>query len=174
MVIDNIGGMALRRILFGAFLGLSSCVVTAFAQGPIQPVQWSGSAKPGTPLKRGSKVVIELSAEVQGGWHVYGLSQAGGGPTPLRVTIDENEIVHRTGAVSGTPPLKKHDPSFDLETESYVGSFALHLPVQVIDHPAAGKQAISVAVRFQACSDRTCLPPRTVHVSVPIEVLAGA
>lgn len=174
MVIDNVGSVVVRRILLAAFLGLSSCIATAVAQGPIQPVQWSGSAKPGTQLKHGSKVVLELCAEIQGGWHVYGLSQAGGGPTPLRVTLDENEIVHSTGAVSGRPPLKKHDPSFDLETESYVGSFSLHLPVQVNDHPAGGKQVISVAVRFQACSDRTCLPPKTVHIAVPIDILTGA
>ena len=173
-MIDNVGGAVVRRILLGAFLSLSSCIATAVAQGAIQPVQWSGSTKPGTPLKHGSKVVIELSAAVQGGWHVYGLSQAGGGPTPLRVTIDENEIVHNAGAVSGTPPLKKHDPSFDLDTESYVGSFSLQLPVQVNDHPAAGKQVIPVAIRFQACSDRTCLPPKTIHIVVPIEVLAGS
>ena len=172
-VINHAGGVAVRRILFGVFLGLSFCGEMSNAQGPIQPVQWSGSAKPGTPLKRGSKVAIELSAEVQSGWHVYGLSQAAGGPTPLQVTLDPNEIVRSAGAVSGTPPLKKHDSSFDLETESYLGSFALHVPVQVNDHSAAGKQVISVAIRFQACSDRTCLPPRTVHVSVPVEILSG-
>jgi hypothetical protein len=173
-MIDSVSGAVFRRILFGAILGISFCIVTAAAQGPIQPVQWSGSAKPGTPLKRGSKVAIELSAEVQGGWHVYGLSQVPGGPTPLRVTMDENDVVHSVGATSGTAPVRKHDPSLDLETESYTGSFALHFPAQVNDHPDPGKQVISVAVRFQACSDRTCLPPRTVHVSVPIEILPGS
>lgn len=171
--IDNAGGVVFRRMLFSIFLGLSFFSLISNAQGPIQPVQWSGSAKPGTPLKRGSKVAIELSAEVQSGWHVYGLSQAAGGPTPLQVTLDPNEIVRSAGAVSGTPPLKKHDSSFDLETESYLGTFTLSVPAQVNDHPAAGKQVVSVAVRFQACSDRTCLPPRTVHVSVPIEILSG-
>ena len=173
-MIDSSSGSVLRRILFCAFLGIYFCIVTAAAQGPVQPVQWSGSAKPETSLKQGSKIAIELSGEVQGGWHVYGLSQVSGGPTPLRVTIDENEIIHSTGPVSGSPPVKKHDPSLDLETESYTGSFALHLPAQVNDHLPAGKQVISVAVRFQACSDRTCLPPRTVHVSVPIEIVPGA
>ena len=173
VAIDNAGGVIFRRMLFSVFLGLSFLSMTSNAQGPIQPVQWSGSVKSGTPLKHGSKVAIELSAKIQSGWHVYGLSQAAGGPTPLQVTLDPNEIVRSAGAVSGTPPLKKHDSSFDLETESYLGSFALYLPAQVNDHPTAGKQVVSVAVRFQACSDRTCLPPRTVHVSVPIEILSG-
>lgn len=173
-VINSASGAVPRRILFWAFLGMYFCILTAAAQGPVQPVQWSGSAKPETSLKRGSKVAIELFAEVQGGWHVYGLSQASGGPTPLRVTIDENDGIRSLGSVSGTTPVRKHDPSLDLETEFYTGSFVLHLPAQVTDHPVAGKQVISVAVRFQACSDRTCLPPRTVHVSVPIEIVPGA
>jgi len=159
-----------RRMVF---VGLSFCAVAAVAQGPIQPVQWSGSVKQGSVLKRGNKLSIELSAEVQDGWHVYGFSQSPGGPIPLKITIDENEVLRSAGQASGTAPVKKHDAALDLDTESYTGAFTLRLPAQVNDHPATGKQAVSVVVRFQACSDRTCLPPKTVHVAIPVEILPG-
>jgi DsbC/DsbD-like thiol-disulfide interchange protein len=116
---------------------------------------------------------VALSAEIQDGWHVYGLGQLPGGPTPLRVTIDENEIVQATGNVTGSAPQKKHDPSFDLETQLYTHSFALQVPTEVKPHTANGKQLIPVNVHFQACSERICLPPRTVHLSVPIEISDG-
>jgi DsbC/DsbD-like thiol-disulfide interchange protein len=125
---------------------------------------------PKTAVKPGTSIVIELPAEVQEGWHVYGLAQLPGGPTPLRLTLDANEIVQVAGATSGTVPAKKHDAAFDLDTEVYEGSFALHLPVQIKQHPVAGRNLVSVSVRFQACNDRVCLPPRIVHVSVPIEI----
>ena len=143
--------MRLRRFHFWFILGICLCVAV-IAQGPIQPVQWGGSVA--------TKV----------GWNVYGLVQPSGGPTPRHVALDDNEAAQAAGAVSGTAPTRKHDPSLDLETQVYTRSFILHLPVQVKQHPAAGKQSVSVSVRFQACSDRICLPPRTVHVPVPIEI----
>jgi DsbC/DsbD-like thiol-disulfide interchange protein len=165
--------MRFRRIHLCSLLGLCLCGMSA-AQGPIQPVQWSSAAVPKAPVKPGTKIAIELSAEVQEGWHVYGLTQVSGGPTPLRVLLDENGTVQTAGAASGAAPVKKHDSSFNLDTELYIHSFSLHLPVQVKRNASTGKQSIPVSVRFQACSDRICLPPRTVHLTVPIEILPGA
>jgi hypothetical protein len=115
--------------------------------------------------------VIEVTAAIDEGWHVYGLEQSPGGPTPLRATLDENEVVQAAGAPSGSPPTKQHDSSFNLETETYTRSFVLRLPAQVKPHAAAGKQLAPVSVRFQACNDRICLPPRTVHLSAPVEIV---
>jgi hypothetical protein len=47
----------------------------------------------------------------------------------------------------------------------------VHVPVQVSQQAAAGRQLIPVSIRFQTCSDRECQPPKTIHLSVPIEVL---
>lgn len=170
---ERVVGLDLRRIACGLVFGLSLCSA-ALAQGPIQPVQWAGSAIPKTPVKQGNKIEIDLSAEVQEGWHVYGLTQAPSGPTPLRVTLDENGVVQILAVESGTAPVKKHDPSFDLETEFYPQSFSLRIRTQVKQNPAVGNQFIPVSIRFQACNDRMCLPPRTAHLSVPIEILPGS
>jgi DsbC/DsbD-like thiol-disulfide interchange protein len=161
--------MKSHRIKLGFYPGLLLCGVT-IAQGPIQPVQWSSAAFPRGPIRPGSKIAIELSAEIQDGWHVYGLTQVSGGPTPLRVSIDENGTTRAAGAALGTPPIKKHDPSFNLDTEVHSHLFSIHLPVQVKHHATAVDQTVPVSVRFQTCSDRTCLPPRTVHLTVPVEV----
>jgi hypothetical protein len=154
------------------FLGICLNAI-AIAQAPIQPVQWTGSIAPETPIEPRRKATIEVGATIQEGWHVYGLDQVSGGPTPLHVALDVNEVVQAAGAIKGTAPVKRHDPSFDLETQVYSHSFTLQIPVQVKEHPTAGKQAVSVSVHFQACNDRICLPPRTVHVTVPIEISPG-
>jgi hypothetical protein len=162
--------MQLRRIQFGLVLSLYLCGLSE-AQGPIQPVRWSASTISYRPVKPEKGIAIELSAEVEDGWHVYGLTQVPGGPTPLRVALDENESAQLAGPISGTDPVRKHDPSFDLETQFYLHAFSVHIPVQLKQHLSLGTQPVPVSVRFQACSDRTCLPPRTVHLSVPIEIL---
>ena len=161
--------MKLRTCELWLLVSLCLCAASA-AQAPVQPVQWTGAVTPKTAVKPGTSIDIELSAEVQEGWHVYGLTQLPGGPTPLRVSVDANEAARGTGAATGTAPLKKHDTAFDLDTEVYERSFALHLPVQVDEHAAARRQTVPVSVRFQSCNDRVCLPPRTVHISVPIEI----
>ncbi len=152
----------------GLVVSLCLCVGGA-AQVPVQPVQWAGAAVPKTAARVETTIIIELSAEVQEGWHVYGLTQLSGGPTPLRVTLDANEVVQVAGVTSGSAPVKKHDAAFDLDTELYDRSFTLHLPAQINQNVAVGTKLVSVSVRFQACNDRVCLPPRTIHAPVPID-----
>jgi hypothetical protein len=161
--------MAFRGIQNSLALSMSLCW-TSLAQTPSQVVQWSGAIPSKPPIRGGSRASIELAADVQSGWHVYGLGQVPGGPTPLRVTVDENDLVQAAGATSGTPPIRHHDSSFNVKTEIYTQRFALHVPVQVKQHPVSGQQEIPVSIRFQACNDRMCLPARTVHLSVPIEL----
>jgi DsbC/DsbD-like thiol-disulfide interchange protein len=155
------------RIQFTLLFGTALCAVSS-AQVSNETVQWTASVISTSPVKHGSNATLELSAEVREGWHVYALTQPTGGPTALRITLDQNEVAQVAGAPSGTAPERKHDPSFDLETESYTHAFALRLPVYV-KRSAGGAQLLPISVRFQACSDRECLPPRTVHLSVPVE-----
>ncbi len=165
--------MASRRASLALLLGAGVSAV-GVAQVPYQTVQWSASVTSKTALKHGTQATLVLSAEVLDGWHVYSLTQPPGGPTALRVAVDENAIVRAAGRPSGSPPEKKYDPSFDLETQFYAGSFTLHIPVRLKEHAAAGWQSIPVSVRFQTCNGRECQPPRTIHLSASVEVAPGA
>jgi hypothetical protein len=136
-------------------------------------VHWTLSVKSATTITRGSTATLDLSGDVQDGWHVYGFEQHAGGPTPLKVTLDENAVATAAGALSGTGAEKVLDLHFGFETQLYTHPFIVHLPVRVDRELAPGRQLIPVSVRFQACSDRECLLPRTVHLSVPIDVLAA-
>jgi Disulphide bond corrector protein DsbC len=131
----------------------------SFAQ-PAPVVQW-------TAVIDGKASALELSATVQEGWHVYAASQLPGGPTPLRVTLEEGAGAKLTGVASGTVPEKRHDTSFDLDTEFYTHAFSLHLPIAWRTSQVSAT-SLTLAVRYQTCSDRECQPPRTVHLSVPV------
>jgi hypothetical protein len=161
------------KIRLGLVLGMCLSNMSV-AQGPVQPVEWSASSSPQAPVKRGISVTIEVTASVQEGWHVYGLVQVADGPTPLLATLYENATAEAAGAVSGTDPIKRQDPSFNLETQFYEKAFSLHIPARIKKQAAVGRQLIPVSVRFQSCNDSVCLPPRTVHLSVPVEVDADA
>jgi thiol:disulfide interchange protein DsbD len=158
-------------------LNIRTCLVSTYflcavgsAQAPLQPVSWAASIAK-NDLKQGTRTTLDVKADIQDGWHVYGLNQAADGPTPLYIAIDENDIAQSAGAVSATKPMKQRDASFGIETETYTHSLVLHLPVQVKQHAPSGDQSVSVSVRFQSCNDRICLPPKTVRLAAPIVVL---
>jgi len=162
--------LRLGTLLLAGLGGLHGAV----AQAPEDTVQWSASVSPPATLKRGSTGAIHLSADVLEGWHVYALAQPPGGPTPLRITLADNPIARIAGAASGTAPEQRHDPSFDLDTRFYPHSFVLSVPITVKPQAVVGAQSIPVDVHFQSCSERTCLPPKTIRLVVPVTVLAAA
>ncbi|MFL6603550.1 MAG: protein-disulfide reductase DsbD domain-containing protein [Steroidobacteraceae bacterium] len=139
------------RWLLLAFCG------TATAQTPDPRVDWAASWS--------NPVTLELTAHVEEGWHVYALTQRPGGPIPLRVSIDDNPVASPGAPPSGSTPETRLDPSFNLQTEFYTNSFAVHVPVSLKSNASAG-QSIPVSIRFQACSARECKPPKTVHLVV--------
>jgi DsbC/DsbD-like thiol-disulfide interchange protein len=163
----------LQRMQLGVFLGLCACA-TGSAQVPNQTVQWVATVAAPGGAKHGDAATLELSGEIQDGWHVYALTQPAGGPTALRVTLDDNTVADAAGTPSGSTPQKRHDPSFGLETRFYTHSFTVRLPVQLKQQSDGGRQLIPISVRFQTCSDRECQPPTTIHLSVPIDVLPDA
>jgi hypothetical protein len=175
MLISNVGRPFPRRPTAAllALIILTAVAEIAAADGPDDAVHWSASLASAATVTRGGTAIIDLSGEVGAGWHVYALDQHSGGPTPLKVTLDTNETAAPAGAVSGTAAETVHDTHFGFDTQLYTHSFVVHLPVKVGEQLPAGRQLIPISVRFQACSDRECLLPRTIHLSVPIEVPAA-
>jgi len=131
-------------------------------------VSWSVQPAAAT----GDRLKLIVSGTVQPGWHVYALKQAPEGPTPLLVTLDANTVATADGAVAGSAATKLRDPAFGLDTQFYASAFTLTVPVRLKSH-LAGNQAIPLSVRFQTCNGRVCQPPKTVHLSAPVNLQAG-
>jgi hypothetical protein len=144
-------------------------LVAAMSQGFAQPVplvQWSAVVKSADAGNGGGDASLELSAVVPEGWHVYAATQLPGGPTPLRVSLEDGANARLTGVASGTVPQKRHDKSFDLDTEFFTGAFTLRLPLVWLASRTAAP-LLPVEVRYQTCSERECQPPQTVHLAAP-------
>ena len=158
----------LRRVLVLLALFVPGAAL-AQADGPLGPstVSWSvqpAAAKPGAPLK------LTLTGTVAAGWHVYALKQLPGGPTPLLVTLETNNVATADGAPAGSPAKTVRDPAFDLDTQFYADAFSLTVPVRLNSQLPAGPQQVPVSVRFQTCNGRICQPPRTVHLSATVNL----
>jgi cytochrome c biogenesis DsbD-like protein len=164
--------LPLKTSIFWVFFSLSLSGV-ALAQAPEsgipETVSWSIAPQ---AAKAGGKLLLTLRGTVQDGWHVYSLKQAPDGPTPLLVSLGASDVIAAEGAVTESRAVKQRDPAFGLDTQFYEHAFTLTVPVR-LKPQVAGQQVVPVNVRFQTCNGRICQPPKTVHLSAPVNVQAG-
>ena len=160
---------ASTALALGASLWLAAAAV---AQPPEDPVQWSASLDSTPPISPGAAASVVVSGSIQDGWHVYALEQLPGGPTALKVSLADTPLATAAGAPQGSKPQKVHDKAFGLDTQLYIHTLTVRLPVRLAAAAAAGSQQLTVNVRFQSCRENECRPPKTVHLAVPVEVSA--
>ena len=164
------------RGLGSGVLGLLAAVAIAAAGGTAgaqeHPVVWSVTA-PTTAVARGAVVIVHLTARIDGGWHMYSLTQGPGGPVPAKITVAPGQPFTLADTVKGPAATKRFDPNFGLNVETYDAQATFAVPVRVGADAPRGPANISLSARFQTCNATLCLPPHSEHVTVPITISAA-
>jgi len=157
----------MRRVLL--FLSLAAC---AFAQTEsFNHVQWKMTLDSPTAAS-GATVLAHLEATVDDGWHMYSLSTPPG-PIPTTIaTVDGAAIANVT--FFEPPPIRKFDPNFQADTETYEGKQVFLARIELKKDVAPGDVTIAFKPRYQTCSGTQCIPPRTRDISAVLSVAAGA
>ncbi len=160
-----------RTILRFAALAAAVASVASIASAQADPVSWSASTK-ATRVRPGGSFSVQVVAAIADGWHLYSISQA---PPPIatRITVAKGQPFTTAGAVVGPPPHTAFDQSFGIDTEFYSENATFTLPAKAEANAPAGRTLVRVQAYYQSCNDTMCLPPKTVHMEVPVEV-AGA
>lgn len=147
-----------------------------FREGDCQtvndPVTWGVEATTGDHTVPGVTTTVRAAATIRDGWHVFGIGQPPGGPTPLKIALEHNAVARAGGQVSTSAAIRAHDASFNLVTEVFTHEFNITLPIVIQKNAAVGEGTIPVSIHYQSCSDRTCMPPRTIHLNAPMRALA--
>lgn len=109
-------------------------------------------------------VVLTVQATVQDSWYIYSMEQPENGPFPLRFRTPAGSGMS-VGRVTAPAPRVSYDQGFRMRVGKYYGKPVFSVPVTL----TATASAVSLEVRYQACNDNICLPPRTktVRVSLP-------
>ena len=136
----------------------------------LRPVHWNLVGESTRRLTVGRAVPITVQADIAKGWHIYSLNQKPGGPIPLRIQLVGAPDVIIRGVIDAPKPERLFDNNFGIETELYSGSPRFTLPVGVPGRAASGTRKVQVAARYQVCSDKLCLPPRTDSVGVTLKL----
>jgi thiol:disulfide interchange protein DsbD len=134
----------------------------------LDPIQWTLTTD-AAKAPPGAKVITHLTATAQPGWHLYSLSTPPGGPIPTTLAIASNPSV--TGFQIWQPkPERRFDPNFGLDVETFENQAVFIIPVELSKDAASGPLEITAQVRYQACDDKQCLPPRKKTASVSLTV----
>ena len=144
---------------------LALVFASPFLLAATTPTVTTWSAAPVVASTRGpGQATIRVRGTIISRWHVYSLSQKPGGPKPLSFSL-EPARGFSLGAARGPNPQRSFDPQFGIETETYSGSPEFTLPIRWTALPARTTE-LRIIVRYQACSDTLCLPPRKEAVTV--------
>src|SRR5579872_3993571 len=103
----------MRRLL--PVLLLTSC---AFAQSEkFNHVHWTLTFDQST-VAPGATILGRLEATVDPEWHMYSLTTPAGGPIPTTITNANTPAIEKL-TIFEPPPVRKFDPAFNLDTETY-------------------------------------------------------
>jgi thiol:disulfide interchange protein len=147
-------------------LGLIAAIAAASGQ-KLDPIQWSLTSEV-TKVPPGSSLPLHLKAKFQEGWHLYSLTTPQGGPIPTTAELAENLGV-KSSTLYQPPPIRQFDKNFNLDTETFEKEVDLPLKINLAPD-AKGTVELVANVRYQACNERQCLPPRKKTASFAVAI----
>lgn len=158
----------MRRV-YHLLLPVALCFlnVTLLPAAKEDPVQWTLTPAPGNAqVAPGNNVYFELKAAIEPGWHLYSPTTPPGGPIITRIKLAKNPAIP-SSRIYRPQPVRKVDPNFQLETETYTNS-ATFLIEAMTNQSATGTSTVDAIARYQACSDTKCLNPVQKRASTQI------
>ena len=158
-----------RTALFSA-LAVSAALVTGSAQAQ-DPVHWTAEIEEES-LAPGAKVTVAVKATIDAGWYIYSITQGEGGPVPSKISLSADQPFTLAGKVEGTKPVVKFDQNFQMQVEVHEGKVSYTVPIQVSAEVGADVSEMEVRARYQACTNRVCLPAQTEKISVPVKIVS--
>ena len=132
-------------------------------------VHWTARAAP-TSVHPGDTTRVSLRGVIDEFFHLYSTTQGPGGPFRTTITLLPTRRWTLVGRLRAPPPDTIPDGNFGIMSEVYDDSVAIGLTLRARADSAADDASPRIAVRYQACTTRYCLPPRTDTVVVPVVI----
>ena len=129
---------------------------------------FSLSLEPKSP-RAGEHARILVKGRVVEGWHIYSLVPADDefAPLPTKVTTESGRQMELVGPPYESNPVVAFDPVIGMELSYHENSFYFFQNLMLAE-TTSGNQPFSsnVSIRYQACSDKICLPPKTEKLTL--------
>ncbi len=140
----------------------------------LDPVSFTVDQHPPS-VQAGEPFAVQISATIEGKWHLYSILNApDAGPFPTQFFI-ESEAFYPTDYARESKAVIEFDPNFetDLGWHSKSAQFSLQMAFDPDLNGFGTSQDVRVRVRYQACDDVSCLPPKSKEVSFRIDIMGA-
>lgn len=121
-------------------------------------------------LKKGNHVVAEITFTVKDGFHVLADAGKEKSLVPLQIIMTSNQRV-----VIGEQTYPKSEPldllSNDFPFGVYSGEVVITINLSANSNSDLGEGTLEGQIIYQSCDDRTCFPPDSLRVSIPIKII---
>lgn len=118
--------------------------------------------------KAGTTVEFKLPLQLREGYHVNSNKPPDPYLVPLRLTWDSGPIT-AAEIIYPKPDFRKVD-FFAGSLPVFSGHFELLTRFKIQASVPPGLVNVAGKLRYQACNDRMCLPPKTIDVTLPVSV----
>ncbi len=170
----------MKRFLGGAFALIVLLATVGVAQAqfedpdiPDQVVELSVTLNPPDP-RPGEHVRLVANLKIHPGWHVYSVIPAEGDFAPIATSLqlDANPL-QAEGPLYESNPEVGEDPILEMLLAYHKDEARIFQNLQAPEAATAQALAVAGALRFQACSDRVCLPPEVLKFTATGQLTSG-
>ncbi len=118
-------------------------------------------------IRQGSEFRVALVAQIKAGYHI----QAPKPPEGFIATEFEVEAPKGFSVERIWYPPTEVKEVLGQKLPLYDGTQTFAALIRTDKSAKLGKSTLALKLRYQACDDKTCYPPRTITVTVPVEVV---
>ena len=120
--------------------------------------------------KKGSTVTVKLPAKMRDGYHCNSNTPSDEYLIPLKLTWASANGSLQTEVVKYPKPAMEKYPFSDKPLSVFSGSFDIVTDFKVAADAKPGQVTLTGKLKYQACNESMCLPPKTLDVQVPVIV----
>ena len=120
------------------------------------------------PAKRAATVQAKVKVLLQSGYHANSNTPSEDYLIPLKLTWTPGPLVSPVVAYP-KPQMEKYKFS-DKPISVFTGNFELTTTFKVPANAQVGPSIMAGKLRYQACNNKACFPPKTVEVKLPVQV----
>ena len=157
--------MVMRKIFFLFFISIISSYAQ-FGQSDLVKIKLS---QPTWKVDAGSQFKILINANIKESWHINSNKPNDEFLIASKVTA-KSEAVTLTSIIYPQPKELKLEFS-EKPVSVYGGDINIELTFSVNKNIASGKYIIPIQLSYQACNDKTCIPPTEVSEKLTVEIV---
>ncbi len=123
--------------------------------------------------KPGDRVTLEVTVELQGGYHTYAIEQPDLKAVATKITLDSDGPLEPSGTWRETPPHAKLDDVLKALINTHEGKVTFSHELVVPRAAAAGAHHVTGRIRLTVCDATGCLPPKDEPFEATVQVAAA-